>query len=100
MCGCLDNKMYYGAEEVLTKQQEEKWSRILEEKGRIPHVPAVNFCALCALCGEVSPEMFTATEWSTFVPPHLHVKILCMDCYMALKIAMPNGWRNVQSEDS
>jgi len=83
-------------ENGLTEEQEEKFFELCEQKGRIPWV---QIPVLCALCGEVFPDMFIVPdeEWQKFVIPELQYEVLCRHCYDRQKELFPNGWRNAQS---
>ena len=78
-------------ENGLTDEQAEQFDHLLELRGRIPWVQIPN---LCALCGEVFPDMFHADDWKTYVIPPLQHEILCRSCYEKQKELFPKGWRN------
>lgn len=77
----------------LTGEQEEEFIKMCEEKGRIPWV---QIPVLCALCGEIFPQMFSVPdeEWQKYVIPSLQHYLLCIICYEDQKKLFPNGWRN------
>ncbi len=77
----------------LTDEQEILWEKMLEQKGRIPYVQ-VPF--LCALCGELYPELFNDNDWKKYVIPELQGKVLCCSCYSEIKKLFPNGWMNAK----
>lgn len=79
-------------EKGLSPTQELEWKRILDSKGRIPHVNEPN---MCHLCSQKRPNVFTVPdqEWEKFIPPDLQDKIICRSCYDELKSRMPQGWR-------
>ena len=76
----------------LTKKQSDN---ILSEKGLIPYV---RIPILCAMCGELYPDMFDVPdeEWDKFVIPELQSKVLCRFCYDTQVRLFPNGWRNAK----
>ncbi len=80
----------------LTKEQGEKWDDMLKEKGLIPYV---RIPVLCALCGDVFPDMFGVSdeEWQKYVIPPLQKEVLCRVCYDKQVKLFPNGWRNAKS---
>ena len=82
-------------EHGLTDEQEEKFLEMCEEKGRVPWVQVP---VLCALCGEVFPQMFSSPddEWKKFVTPELQHEVLCYPCFEQQKKLFPNGWRNAR----
>ena len=75
----------------LSDEEEQKWQRILEEKGRIPYVIIP---VLCRLCGEQYPDFFMVSEkeWQKYIIPELRNKVLCRDCFKRMKGFFPNGW--------
>ena len=80
-------------EHGLTNEQEEEFLEKCEEKGRVPWVQVP---VLCALCGEVFPQMFHDDDWEKYVTPDLQHEVLCRPCYEQQKKLFPNGWRNAQ----
>lgn len=79
----------------LTNEQEEEFIKMCEEEGRIPWVQEP---VLCALCGEVFPQMFSIPdeEWEKYVIPPLQKELLCHPCYAEQKKLFPYGWRSAQ----
>lgn len=79
----------------LTGIQDAVWAQMLKEKGLIPWVQEP---VLCALCGEVFPQMFSVPDedWDKYVIPPLQKEVLCIPCYDAHKRLFPNGWRNAR----
>src|SRR5262249_36474704 len=66
-CDCVYEEL--GIEsDVVTKEQDREWERLLHEKGRIPFIVYPN---LCAKCGVLWPEMFHVpdAEWQRYVEP-------------------------------
>lgn len=78
----------------LNEEQEKQWEQMLRKKGLIPYVRIPN---LCAICGEVFPEMFLVPdrEWTKYVVPGLQDKMLCRGCYNRMKNLFPNGIKNI-----
>ena len=100
VCQCIYEKLHidcspgteiykYGP----TQEEEKEWLKILERKGRIPHLQIPN---LCALCGENWPELFMVSdnEWEKYVILPLQGEMLCQDCYDFLKRLWPKGWKS------
>ncbi|KKN07683.1 hypothetical protein LCGC14_1064560 [marine sediment metagenome] len=98
-CECCYNILKIDASEGswayshgLTESQDKQWECILEGKGRIPYV-RVPF--LCAMCGEVYPEMFNVPdeEWGKYIIPELQSEVLCWKCYDNMITLFPTGWK-------
>lgn len=70
---------------------------MLKQKGLIPYV-SVPF--LCALCGEVYPELFNDNDWKKYIIPELQGEVLCHSCYNEMKVLFPNGWMNAKKNSS
>lgn len=77
-CG-LPREVY---ENGLRPEQEDEWTRLLEEKGRIPYVVLPN---LCARCGQTWPDMFMVDDWSEVIPANAQSEMLCRKCYGLVK---------------
>jgi hypothetical protein len=77
----LPPKIYYKG---LSKKQEEKWLKLLNEKGRIPYII---YPGMCAKCGEIWPDMFNVSdeEWNKYVQPDMRGEMLCWKCYQYIK---------------
>jgi len=73
-------------------ENEEKWIRLLEAKGRIPYVQYPN---LCSYCGKLWPEFFKVSEkeWNYYIEPKMRHKILCRKCYNHIKKVINEGRR-------
>lgn len=69
----------------LNKEQNARWSRILEAEGLIRFAREPN---MCARCGEVWPEMFQADDWDEVIPHPLKREMLCRRCYEAIRSFM------------
>ena len=80
-CG-LPIKIY---EEGLNDEQEKKWEKILNKKGKIPYIIKPLHCVRCL---EPYPEFFKVPdeEWVK-IPEEFRKEILCRKCYDKIK-----GW--------
>jgi len=76
MCG-LPKNIY---ENGLTEELEEKWSTILEKKGRIPYIV---YPVICAKCGKLWPDLFMVPEkeWNHYIQLDMRDSVLCRECY-------------------
>jgi len=68
----------------LSEEQEQKWLKILNRKGRIPWV---EYPTICAKCGKLWPDLFNVpdSEWKKYVEPKMRGKVICWDCYTFIK---------------
>lgn len=105
-CGCPYTQLGYTIDETkpymglpkkifehgLPEEEEQKWLKMLDSKGRIPYVVIP---VLCELCGKQNPDFFGISneEWQKYVLPELQDKVLCRKCYKRMKELFPNGWR-------
>lgn len=89
----LPKKVY---EHGLSEEEEQRWQRMLEKKGRIPFVEVP---VLCRLCGKQYPDFFMVSgkEWQKYIIPELQDKVLCRDCYRHMNELFPNGWQKCQN---
>lgn len=64
----------------LPDDEQTKWERMLEVKGRIPWICYPN---LCSRCGVLWPDMFRVSdrEWEKYVEPRMRHFMLCEECY-------------------
>jgi len=71
-------------ENGLTEELQEKWEKILKEKGRVPYIQYPN---ICCKCGILWPEMFNVPteEWKKYVMKRERDKMLCRPCYNQIK---------------
>jgi hypothetical protein len=96
-CGCVYKKLGIDRSSRayshgLTKEQSQKWERLLCEKGPIPFIMYPN---LCAKCGTLWPEMLNEPdkEWERYVEPEMRGQMLCRACYAQIK-----QWINDEDE--
>lgn len=70
--------------EGLTPELEEKWDKILKEKGLIPYFL---YPWVCCRCGELWPEMFMVPneEWAKYIQKDMRNSIICRKCYDKIK---------------
>lgn len=63
----------------------------IEGMKRIPYICIPN---ICRLCGEQWPKMFSVSDksWKKYVIPPLQNKMLCLDCYKKIKVAMTKNY--------
>ena len=68
------------------------------ENGEVPRIPYIPRMFNCEVCNELFPQMFNVPdeEWDKYVIPNLQHKVLCWDCYVAMKKLFPDGWRNAK----
>jgi hypothetical protein len=68
----------------LTDEQQEKWVKLLNDRGRFPYIM---YPLLCAKCGTLWPEMFSVpdVEWKHYVEPRMRDEMLCEACYTQIK---------------
>jgi hypothetical protein len=68
----------------LTEVQQAQWHLCLLKKGYVPYIVFPN---ICCRCGELWPEMFGVpkADWEKYVPKRHRSKMLCLDCYKAIK---------------
>ena len=84
----LDSKKkYFGLpkdvyENGLPEEQHKKYIRILQKKGRIPHI---FYPICCRRCLVVAPKFFHADDWLKVIPKEFQDKILCKRCYNKIK---------------
>jgi hypothetical protein len=73
----------------LTDEQSQQWERMLKTKGLVPYIVFPN---ICCRCGELWPEMFGVpkADWEKYVPIRYRGKMLCLDCYKAIKFLVDN----------
>jgi hypothetical protein len=71
-------------ENGLPEELENKWCKILDEKGRVPFIQYPN---VCAKCGALYPELFMVPdeEWQKYVEVEMRSSILCKACYAYIK---------------
>jgi hypothetical protein len=77
----LPEKVY---DEGPSKEEEEFFIKMLENKGRIPYIRYPN---LCERCGKLWPDMFHVSdnEWEKYIEPNMRDKILCFECFSFVK---------------
>lgn len=85
----LPKKIY---ENGLPEDLQEKWEKILKEKGRVPYIQYPN---LCQKCGMLWPEMFNVPteEWEKYVMKRERRGMLCRPCYNQIKKWIDDGLR-------
>lgn len=83
----------------LTSELQEKWERILQEKGRVPYLMFPN---ICGRCGQLWPKMFSVPdeEWDHYIPKASREKIVCKECYNFIKKIVDEngdpGWKDME----
>lgn len=68
----------------LNLQQGAKWTKLLDNIGRIPYILYPN---ICGRCGKLWPDMFDVsnTEWSKYIQLKKRHLILCLPCFSKIK---------------
>ena len=89
-CGCIFDKIDVISVYDFTKEEENKWLEILENKGRVPYIIYPN---LCARCGKLWPEMFSVPdeEWKKYIQPNQRRSIICKNCFDEIKSLIQKG---------
>lgn len=84
-------------ENGLPKDLQEKWEKILKEKGRVPYIQYPN---LCRKCGMLWPEMFNVSdeEWKKYVRIGEREEMLCRPCYDQIKQWIDEGTKKSENE--
>lgn len=67
----------------VTDQQEAKWLRILNRKGRIPYI---RWPVRCARCGTSRFQFFMVTDdcWRHYIQPDMQDCVVCRPCFTAI----------------
>lgn len=90
-CDCVYEKLNldcslgsYTYEHGLTKEQEERWLKILTERGRRRYIQYPN---ICIYCGKLWPEMFSVSdeEWEKYIDPDKRGEMICKECWDWIK---------------
>jgi len=68
----------------LTEGLTIEWLRILNRKGRIPHISYPN---VCGRCGKLRPDPFmvSSDEWEHYIQHDERKKVICRECYDYIK---------------
>jgi len=83
-CPCWNEKLGLDKDAVLSDDQEDRFSEMLDAKGRVPYI---RYPCLCRRCGAVNPKFFKVTyeEWAKYVQIDERESVLCLPCYAAIK---------------
>lgn len=90
ICGCMYEKLNIPRGSEITKEVEEKWEKILDEKGRIPWI---EYPLLCKRCGRSDRQFVRerGTEWEYYIEPNHRKDFFCKECYEEIKGIIDNG---------
>ena len=68
----------------LPPELEEKWEKMLNEKGRVPYIFYPN---VCARCGELMPDLFSVSnqEWKHYIEISERNQVICRNCFDYIK---------------
>lgn len=77
-------------EKGLTDELNDKWIKILNEKGRVPYIQYPN---ICKKCGVLWPKMFSVPteEWEKYIMIRERKEMLCRPCYDQIKEWIDEG---------
>jgi len=90
-CGCWESKLTAVGLEVpaeleddfeirLPEKWDNKWTKMLSKKGRIPYI---YYPVICARCGKVNPRFFRVSDkkWKKYIQPNMRNEVLCKRCF-------------------